>query len=54
MATLTGTTKDNIDIEIDDTELAEYIQENFEPDDIFNYEVLSVWANDNGYIEEEG
>jgi hypothetical protein len=32
----------------------EWIEENYEPDDIFEHEVLKEWALDNGFEEAQG
>lgn len=32
----------------------EWISKNMEPEDVFGLEKLSAWAEENGYVEEEG
>ena len=31
----------------------QFIADNFEPEDIFEEDVMKEWANENGYIKEE-
>jgi hypothetical protein len=38
-------------IEIEDEKVREYVEENFDPDDIFGDEELQEWAKNNGFIK---
>jgi len=38
-----------LDIEVDDEVLKLYIKQNFYPQDVFDFEELATWAEENGY-----
>lgn len=44
---------ENIIIDFDAGIVLKYIADNFEPEDVFDAEVLANWALDNGYEEKE-
>jgi hypothetical protein len=43
---------DVCEIEIEDDALIKYIQESFDPDDVFPEHELIHWAENNGYVHE--
>lgn len=38
---------------IDDIDIIEYIKENYYPEDVFDVDKLSVWAEENEYIKKD-
>ena len=38
---------------IDDEDIISYIENNYYPEDVFDMDKLSAWAEENGYIKEE-
>lgn len=48
MAEFTGNT-----VIIDDRDIIEYIKENYYPEDVFDVDKLSVWAEENEYIKKD-
>jgi len=41
------------EIEIDGSEVATWVQANYEPEDVFPENELRRWAEANGYVEKE-
>ena len=39
-------------VNVDDTVVLDYVKNNHEPEDIFDYDDLADWAKSNGFIEE--
>lgn len=45
--------KDCVTFDVDESEIKDYIQRNYDPDEIFDDAELSKWAKANGFVEEE-
>lgn len=43
----------SVTVSIDAGEVLAYIADNFDPEDVFDEEVLVRWAEDNGYVKGE-
>ncbi|MBW2012047.1 MAG: hypothetical protein JRI32_10570 [Deltaproteobacteria bacterium] len=40
-------------VDIDESEIVDYVKENFSPEDVFPEKELEYWAESNGFIKEE-
>ena len=42
-----------VNINVDDTEIMDYIGNNYNPEHIFTEQELSTWAEENGFVKKE-